>query len=171
MSDEVQVKAYPAELIVQNEKIRSTVRTGNQTMDIILGSKISAARSLGITVDLQRAQAPTELPITDADLCSMLMNILDNAITAAGKAQEPYILLDVHVNNGFFAVICENSFDGSAAKQVFQTTGLQIHGLGLKIIENTVEKYQGVMDTQQKNGRFRMRIVVPLESPAEIHSV
>lgn len=171
LSDETQVKAYLAELIGQNERIRSTIRTGNQTMDIILGSKISTARSQGITVEIQRAQAPAEIPMTDADLCSMLMNILDNAITAAAKAQEPYILLDVHANNGFLAVICENSFDGSAAKQVFQTNGLQIHGLGLKIVENTVEKYQGVMDTQQKNGRFRMRIVIPLEAPPEVHSV
>ena len=58
-----------------------------------------------------------------------------------------------------------------AAKQIFRTSGLQTHSLGLKIIENTVEKYQGVMDTQQKNGRFRMRIVVPLEAPAEVHAV
>lgn len=138
MSDEAQVKAYLAELIGQNEKIRSIVIMGNQTMDIILGGKISTARSQGIAVEIQRAQAPAEIPMTDADLCSILMNILGNAITAAGKTQEPYILLDVHTNNGFLAVICENSFDGSTAAQVFQTNGLQAHGLGLKIIENTV---------------------------------
>lgn len=89
------MKDYLTDLISQSEEIRTVVRTGNETVDIILNSKISSARGQGITVEIQRVQAPKEIPMTDADLCSMMMNILDNAITAAGKAPEPYLLLDV----------------------------------------------------------------------------
>ena len=95
MSSETQIKDYLTELIGQSEEIRTVVRTGNETVDIILNSKISSARGQGITVEIQRVQTPKEIPMTDADLCSMMMNILDNAITAAGKAPEPYLLLDV----------------------------------------------------------------------------
>lgn len=170
MSDEVQVKAYLAELIGQNEQIRSIVSTGNKNMDIILGSKISAARSQGIAVEIRRAQAPAEIPMSDADLCSVMMNRMDNAITAAEKVHEPYMLLDVHTSNDFLAIICENSFDGNASQPILHTNGLQAHGLGLKIIENNAEKYQGVMDIQHTDGRFRIRIVVPLEFPAAVRA-
>ena len=54
------------ELIGENEKIRPVVQSGNEMLDVILNSKLSAAADAGIVVELARMQAPNKLPLTDA---------------------------------------------------------------------------------------------------------
>lgn len=48
--------------------------------------------------------------VRDAELCALVMNIMDNALEAAaapGVARR-YIKLDLHIRNSFFVFICEN---------------------------------------------------------------
>lgn len=75
--------AYLDELIGQNEKIRPVVQSGNEMLDIILNGKLSAAADAGIAVEIVRMKAPAALPLSDAELCSLVMNLLDNAVEAA----------------------------------------------------------------------------------------
>lgn len=103
--------AYLAELIGQNQKIRPVVESGNEMMDIILNSRLGAAVDAGIRVEIPHVTAPATLPLSDPDLCGLIMNIVDNAIAAASKAAEPYILLKIHERDGFLGIVCENSFD------------------------------------------------------------
>ena len=49
--------AYLDELIGENEKIRPVVQSGNEMLDVILNSKLSAAADAGIAVELARTQA------------------------------------------------------------------------------------------------------------------
>lgn len=82
MTKEPQAAGYLDGLIGENEKIRPVIQSGNETMDIILNSKLSEAAGHGIAVETVRAQAPESLPQSDAELCSLVMNIMDNAIEA-----------------------------------------------------------------------------------------
>jgi len=75
--------AYLDELIGENEKIRPVVQSGNEMLDVILNGKLSAAADAGIAVELVRTQAPDKLPLTNAELCSLMLNLLDNAVEAA----------------------------------------------------------------------------------------
>ena len=52
-------------------------------LDVILNGKLSAAADAGIAVELVRTQAPDKLPLTNAELCSLMLNLLDNAVEAA----------------------------------------------------------------------------------------
>ena len=94
------------ELIGENEKIRPVVQSGNEMLDVILNSKLSAAADAGIVVELARMQAPNKLPLTDAELCSLMMNLLDNALEAASApgVKRRYIKLDMHIQNKLFRV-------------------------------------------------------------------
>ena len=61
------------------------------------------------------AQVPPELPLPEEDVCTLLMNMLDNAVEGASLAQgegERYIRFHVKAAGGFMAVLCENTFDG-----------------------------------------------------------
>ena len=100
--------AYLDELIGENEKIRPVVQSGNEMLDVILNSKLSAAADAGIAVELARTQAPDKLPLTDAELCSLIMNLLDNAVEAASAAgvKRRYIKLDMHIQNCDCGAIC-----------------------------------------------------------------
>ena len=89
-------------LMGENEKIRPVIQSGNEMLDIILNGKLSAAADAGITVELVRTNAPGKLPLTDAELCSLVMNLLDNALEAAAAGvEQPYIKLDFCVREHF----------------------------------------------------------------------
>ena len=154
--------AYLAELIGQNQKIRPVVESGNEMMDIILGGKLGAAVDAGIRVELPHVTAPARLPLSDPDLCGLIMNIVDNAITAASAAAEPYILLKIHERDGFLGIVCENSFGPQAPQLEAKKETVPKHGLGLKIVRGIVARYSGAITEQKDGDRFIVKIVIPL---------
>ena len=131
--------AYLDKLIGENEKIRPVVQSGNEMLDVILNSKLSAAADAGIAVEIARMKAPDKLPLTDAELCSLVMNLLDNAVEGASApgVERPYIKLDFSVKEHFFAISCKNS----TTMEHIQKETAPGHGLGLKIIRQIVARY------------------------------
>ena len=126
------VAAYLDELIGENKKIRPVVQSGNEMLDVILNGKLSAADA-GIAVEIVRMKAPDKLPLTDAELCSLVMNLLDNAMEGASApgVERPYIKLDFCVKEHFFAISCKNS----TTMEHIQKETAPGRGLGLKIIK------------------------------------
>ena len=154
--------AYLSELIGQSQHIRPVVESGNEMLDIILGGKLSAAVDAGIRVEVPRAAAPARLRLSDPDLCTLVMNILDNAISAASKAEAPLMKLSIFEKAGYLVFLCENSFDPRSTVTEAQTDAVPKHGLGLKIIRNIANKYEGMIREEAADGLFTMEIVIPL---------
>lgn len=164
ISREEQVTGYLDDLIGQNRNIRPVVQSGNEMLDIILNSKLSAAMDTGIKVEFIKTEAPEKLPLSDADLCSLVMNIMDNAVTAAAGsgAAEPYVRLNIHVKNDYFAFVCENSADVREIEKERKKETVPKHGLGLKIIRSITERYNGLMDTEYGEHHYRTCVEFPL---------
>ena len=162
LTDTKQAHDYLDQLIGQNKKIRPVIQSGNKMLDIILNSKLGAAADAGIRTDIVKAEAPEVLPLTDADLCSVVMNIMDNALAgaAASGADEPFLRLDFHVKGNFFVFICENSARLPAPEAKKET--VPKHGLGLKIVCSIADKYEGLVDTEQNEDLYRIRVALPL---------
>lgn len=158
--------AYLDDLIGKNKKVRSVVQTGNKMLDIILNSKLGTAEDLGIRCEIVRANAPEHLPMSDTDLCSLVMNILNNAITAASSSgfAEPYIRLDIHVKNGFFALTCENSAAAQSPSKLPEKETVPKHGLGMKIVGNIVTGQKGLIETAAEENLYTVRIAIPLST-------
>lgn len=154
--------AYLSELIGQNQKIRPVVESGNEMLDIILNGKLGAAVDAGIRVEVPRVEAPAQLRLSDPDLCALVMNIVDNAVSAASNTESPYVKLRIHEKAGYLALLCENSFDPQTAKEETKKETVPKHGLGLKIIRNLVEKYEGVILEEATGSAFTVEIVIPL---------
>lgn len=169
MTGEPEVAAYLDELLGQNEKIRPVIQSGNEMLDIILNGKLSAAADAGINVEIVRMQAPEKLPLSDAELCSLLVNIMDNAVAAASAAgvEQPYIRLDAHLKSGFFVFSCKNS----AAREWMQGKKEQetgpTHGLGLKIIRQISERYGDLMETERGTDDYKVMLAIPLDQPSK----
>ena len=136
-------------------------------LDIILNNKLGTAADLGIRCEIVRANAPEHLPMSDTDLCSLVMNILNNAITAATSSgfAEPYLRLDIHVKNGFFALTCENSANTQIRSKPPQKETVQKHGLGMKIVGNIVSNQSGLIETEMTDHLYTVRIAIPLCTP------
>ena len=155
--------AYLDELIGENEKIRPVVQSGNEMLDVILNGKLSAAADAGIAVELARTQAPDKLPLTDAELCSLMMNLLDNAVEAASApgVKRRYIKLDMHVQNNYFVFTCEN---GATLDWIKKETAPE-RGLGLKVVRQIAERYGNLFDTEYGDGYYRVTVPLSLRQP------
>ena len=76
------IRRYLDALDTDLATVEPVIKTGNAMTDAILNSKISLARSKGITVQAD-AQIPYKLKISEVDLCVILGNLFDNAIDAS----------------------------------------------------------------------------------------
>ena len=155
--------AYLDGLIGENEKIHPVVQSGNEMLDVILNGKLSAADDAGIAVELAHTQAPDKLPLTDAELCSLMLNLLDNAVEAASAAgvKRRYIKLDMHIRNHFFVFVCEN---GATLDWINKETAPE-RGLGLKVIRQIVERYGNLSNTEYGDDYYKVKVLIPLRQP------
>lgn len=159
LTNESAAQSYLDELMGQNEKIPVIVQSGNSMIDIILNGRLSSAMSSGIEVEILSAQAPDMLPISKTDLCSLVLNLVDNALFAASLPglEHPRIRLDLHVKSGFFVFSCENTCMVNTPKRKTE------HGLGLKIVKNIVERYDCLMEAEHTAGMYKVTIAVPTD--------
>ena len=128
-------------------------------LDILLNGKLSQAISAGVRVELLRCHAPESLPLSDAELCSAVVNLMDNAFTAAAApdVKVPYIRLDMHVKNNFFIFRLENSMG-----QVPKKSPAPGHGLGLRIVRRILEGHGDMIEVEQIGDKCKVTFAVPL---------
>lgn len=110
---------------------------------------------------------PEKLGIEDTDLCSLLENILENAVEAclkmpSGKAD---IRLEITMENRVLRIHCSNTYAGELKEQYgkYETTkkDVTVHGYGIQIIRKVCENYGGGLSVRTENGRFYLRAAVP----------
>ena len=164
MTTEPQVSNYLDELIGQNEKIRPVIQSGNELIDISLNSRLTVAINAGVRIEIVRMQPPKTLPLPDAEFCSLIMNVMDNAVAAASgvKVEQPYIKLDLHIKNDFFVFSCKNSTTLEWMKGKEKKATLPKHGLGLKIIQQISQCYGILLETEYNSGDYKVILAIPL---------
>ncbi|MCR4658654.1 MAG: GHKL domain-containing protein [Lachnospiraceae bacterium] len=144
----------------------------NSAVNALLNYYSASARADGIDFTLDVALQES-LPISDVDLCAMVGNILENAITACRNIEdgERFIQLTLTVrNNRFLYIIVTNSFDGRVKLQGghYRSTCRQGSGIGLASITSTAEHYGGTAQFSHEGREFYTNVVIPLETPGEI---
>ena len=105
--------------------------------------------------------------INELDLCDLLSNTLENAITAC-EAMPPdlnkFIYLEISKENNIYTFIVKNSLDKSVISEnpKLKTTKKDIinHGLGTSIIRDIVNKYSGRYDYYEIDNAFCCSIIL-----------
>lgn len=165
MTDNTEITEYLDRLLNDNEKIRPVVQSRNKMFDIILNSKLAAATAKNIRVQIIRADVTENLPLSNSELCSLIMNILDNAIAAASQVKKhPQIDLDMHLKGAFFVFSCTNSANPSFAGSEQADASLPMHGLGLKIIQQIADTHGCLIQTSQTEKQYTVTVAIPLVS-------
>lgn len=159
MTDEGHRTAYLEELLGQNEKVTPVVQSGNHMLDILLNGKLSQAIAAGVRVEITCCQAPPALPLSDAELCSLVINLMDNAIAAvsAPDVEDPYLRLELRVKNDFLVFVLENAV-GSAPAQRSNLT----HGYGLKIVRQVLEAHGDLIQGERMADSYKTTFAIPL---------
>ena len=137
--------------------------TENKLINYILNDKISQAQSRGIIVEEDIALS--NINIRDEDLYIIIENIMDNAIEACNRIEkgEKWIHIWIGTINNMLIIKTANSSDNETisiknGKLITSKENKYIHGLGLKIVREKVEFYNGHMDFDILPNEFRMNI-------------
>lgn len=136
--------------IPDHSKLLSTPQfCENKILDFILQSSYSHAKELGISLDFD-VVVPDSIGVENIDLCSIFSNLLNNAIHAAQKTENPFISLKVSYSNNELIVELSNT----TLEKELEYRDPKFHGYGLLILNDLAKKYNGNFSTQKKKGIF-----------------
>lgn len=145
--------------------VDTVVKTGNAMADAILNSKITLARSKGISVSVD-AHIPVKLKMSELDLCVIIGNLFDNAIDANMALPEEERMIRVYMDmkktqlyisfTNFTATKKQKKLGGR-----FATTKGEGHGFGLVRIDNIIERLDGYLSRNSEDGAFTTEILIP----------
>lgn len=112
---------------------------------------------------------PSSLAIEDAELCIILGNALENAIEASEKVKnvcKRQILLEANVIEGQFLIKVTNQHQNSMflkdGKLISSKDGLE-HGLGIKNIKQSVERYNGYLNITSDASTFTLMAAIAIQ--------
>lgn len=138
--------------------------TGNHLVDMILSEKMAEAEQKGIPFLLD-VKLPESLAVDQRLLCSLLCNLLDNALEASERTQRPDISFSMRLSKGYLSIQCKNRIDGSVLQSnpTLHTSKSDSfsHGIGLRLIRQTVDRCDGDLRIQEDGGYFSVRILLP----------
>ena len=126
----------------------------NTLINAIASNKAGECRKNSIAYDFD-LNVPEKLNIEEVDICKAYVNIFDNAINAAKELEDNrYIKIKSFVDGsgGMLYVSSENAVAPDYEEKKKKRAGE--HGYGLKILEETAEKYAGRTVTDEKDGIF-----------------
>lgn len=140
-------------------------KTGNVSFDMIVNYKATVAQKNNIKVKLD-TMIPYDMKLEDVDLYSLLGNLFDNAIEAAKKVdieeREIKLLAKMSGNNLYLEM--ENPYAGNLRKKgrSYLTTkeNKNEHGLGLRIVENIINRHSGQMIVDDKDNYFKIKVLL-----------
>lgn len=141
--------------------------SNNLVLDALLTEIESICDDNGIDFDAQII-LPENPRITTFELVRIASNMLNNAIEASLKipVEERYIKIITKSNGKWMMFKIENSFDGRIVPKdgSYSTTkkDKRSHGLGLKVVDEIVQKYDGTMTIcpDRENKLFSVSIVI-----------
>ncbi len=138
-------------------------------VDAILNYYENMATERGICINIQFA-LPKNMTMTDVELCTILGNLMENAIEACGHLVnniEKRIIIKTATTSMLWYMTIENTFDGKLLHESgrsLQTRKSDIlhHGIGLSSVEYILKRYNGTLDIISQDKTFHVGVTVPV---------
>lgn len=139
------------------EQLSEPVHTGNYMIDLILNSRLAAARNHGVRINVKAVQVPDTLALSDDALSALLCNAVDNAVAAARAdgGKNGWISIDLHRKGQMLYIGISNSCSSIRKKT-------KRKGYGRLIMRNIVEHCHGVMETERRDRSYRLSLLLPV---------
>lgn len=138
--------------------------SGNVIIDSILNFKLQEAEKKGIKVDLELS-IPEKLNITSFDMSVIFGNLLDNAINAAIKSTDEKSLdIAIKYRIGRLVAKISNTYNGElncrGDELITTNEDKENHGIGIKNIKSTLNKYNGEMEIEHEGNVFTVLLLM-----------
>ena len=169
VKDEKERETYLEKIEKSVQIYSAIVRTGNEILDTILTEKSLICENSGIHINCV-ADGSLLAFMNPVDLYTLFGNTLDNAIEAVRKLESKekrVIDIMLYERQSFLMLQIVNPMCG----EVKFEDGLPLttkakngyHGYGMKSMLHTIQKYEGHLTTEVKNGCFYFNVMLPLE--------
>lgn len=148
-----EANAYLTKLESSSEALSFPVQTNHVVVDALLGSKLAVAKQSGIQITCE-IKIPSDCRIQDLDWCILLANAIDNAIEASR-------LLDVDCRAvRLYGEQKGNLYFLQIENACTPDTEIPIYGIGLSNIAAVVQRYEGEMEIEAADEKFRLTILL-----------
>lgn len=162
------LREYVTSVSDETEELFRFVECGNDVINAVMNHAIKQGTAWGVTIETKLI-VPPEMPYKETELCSLLSNLMENALEAAcqsGQAQ-PVVSVSIRPQLDYLFIQVTNPVNDSISARrrlSLRTTkeDQRTHGYGTKIIRNLAEKYQGSVKFDMKDGLFTVDVMLCL---------
>ncbi len=167
-----QAKEYLDRVSAQGTKYLKSFDSGNYAVDVVMTHELAAAKEMNVTLNPQ-ILVPRTLPYRDEDVCSLLSNLLDNAMEAAAQSgvENPTVDISMLPRQEYLFIRVTNPVNKDLPEKrrmTLETTKAshtELHGFGTRIIRRIAERYNGSVKYSMADGVFTTDVM--LEMPEE----
>lgn len=159
-----QAQQYISEIYREIEAQKVSRYCENEAANLILSSFAGRAQSIGVGMTVS-GTLPAFILLSDTDLCVILSNALENALTACKavivSGGEAAIDVQFYERENRFFLQVTNPCEGTVHfKNDIPVSDKPNHGIGVQSICAIVQKHGGVSAFSVKDGKFVLRLSV-----------
>lgn len=155
------IQQYITRISTPTEQLTEILWTGVSIVDGILNAKKELALKKGYQMDIN-AQLPTNTGISSDDFCTILGNLIDNAIESMDRQHITSTVSSIHVTlrsiNHFLIFQVSNPCSQPPYKKLdlflSAKRDFQRHGWGLRSVKRAILKYNGTFLCGMEGDRF-----------------
>lgn len=164
--DQTELRNYLDRLDGELEQLSPRNFTANPTVNTIFQRFAAQTKKKDVTFRVS-AVLPEMLQIREDDLCSLLFNMLDNALEAAAQTEQGEILCSMQIRRQYLAIRCENTYSGTLrtdenGELLTTKNDASDHGFGLMKMRAIAKKYGSVLDISYDENRFTVMTALKL---------
>lgn len=142
-------------------------RTGNPALDGVVYRYAYLSHENGISFEMLGTVG--KLTLNNTDLCVLLGNALDNAVTAAaGTEGEKYVKLIMKKEGNYAFVSVINSYDGQVKKKdeefLSKKRNSERTGVGISSMRDICKQHSITMDIRHDNEKFAVMFIIELKN-------
>lgn len=161
-----ELQAYLQSIEHWEGMVVQSVSTANPVLNAVINQKLSYARFLGIDTKAH-VESLDRIPVDDLTLCSLLGNLLNNAIDACQNQRSPSISVDIYTLKSYLTICVENSVDHDVLKNnphlLSTKEDADNHGIGLRIIRRIVKQNDGILHFEMvAPNRFSAQVMLQI---------
>ncbi len=136
----------------------------NAVVDSVAGYFVPLYKENGIPLSFV-PDLPRDLPVPDTDLCSVLSNLLENAMEASLRTapEKRSVRVSACLHSGNMVLLSvENNYDGEVREKngVFLSSKRPGEGIGLQAVRHTAEKGGGYVRFHYGDGVFTANVML-----------
>lgn len=156
------LEKYLEGLLADVEAVPAMAYVAHPAINAVLTIILARAQKLGIKAE-HEVSAPETLPFSDTELCTVLMNLLQNALDANALAPEgagKWLRVSIHIRGAHLYIGVENprfgpvNYDEESGLCRTTKEDRALHGYGLKAVQAVARKYQSELLLEFPDGLF-----------------